>query len=273
MSRPAHYALRDLLYGDPARAVPWIAAALGVGVGLLSRSSTAGLVTAALGAGLWDRMSARMVIEDPRLGEVTLSCPRRGESGGKQVWLTFDDGPGPDTMAVLDLLEQYEARATFFFIGENVSTFSDLPGLRERLKAGGHQVGNHSWSHPNFLFLESEPTRREVERAQCLLDETFPESVAPIFRPPFGYRTEDLFAHLQTAALSAIGWSVNSLDFLSGPADDVVSRVLERTSPGSILLFHDGPGERPRTRQALPQILSSLRAQGYLFGLPAGSSR
>lgn len=267
MSLPVR-ALRDFLYGDPGRAVPYLALGAGIGVGLLTRSAGLGLAAALLSDRIWDRMSPRMVIEDPRLGAVTLNCPRRGPCGGKQVWLTFDDGPGPDTMAVLDRLELAQARATFFFIGDNVARYSNLGVLRERLQAGGHRVGNHSFSHPSFLWLESGLARREVERTQDLLNQAFPDSVAPIFRPPFGYRTEDLFAHLQSLGLSVMGWSVNSLDFLSGPPGDVVTRVLERTRPGSILLFHDGPGGRARTLEALPSILSSLKSQGYIFGRP-----
>jgi peptidoglycan/xylan/chitin deacetylase (PgdA/CDA1 family) len=209
-----------------------------------------------------------MVIDDPRLGSLTLSCPRRSSSGQKQLWLTFDDGPGPDTDAVLDILERFEAPATFFLIGEKVGAYSDLERLKARLKAGGHKVGNHSWSHPNFLLMGSEPTKTEIEQTQHELSQHFSDELLPIFRPPYGYRTESLFSHLQAAQLSVVGWSVNSLDFLSGSVSKVVKRVLEQTQPGSILLFHDGPQRRTRTLKALPSILSDLKAQGYTFAVP-----
>ena len=269
MRQLPHHPLRDMLYGDPGRAVPWICIALGVGAGLLTRSPGMGLATVVLGGQIWDRLSPRMVIEDPRLGALTLNCPRHTSSGQRQVWLTFDDGPGPDTEAVLDILEQFGASATFFFIGEKVRAYQDISGLRERLKAGGHKVGNHSWSHPNLLTLDSEPTKAEIQDAQQQLSEAFPEVLLPIFRPPYGYRTESLFTHLQSAELSLVGWSVNSLDFLSGTSKTVVKRVLQRTAPGSILLFHDGPKRRTRTLRSLPTILSSLKAQGYAFGVPS----
>lgn len=264
--------LRDTLYGDPGRAVPRLTVALGVGVGLLTRSPVAGLATVLLGGQLWDRLSPRLVIEDPRLGALTLTCPRRAPEGGKQVWLTFDDGPGPDTDAVLDILERYRARATFFLIGEKIATYPELDRLKARLAAGGHRVGNHSWSHPSFLSLTSARTEEEISRGQAVVCEHFPDTALPIFRPPYGYRTETLFFHLQSAGLSAVGWSVNSLDFLSGPVRDVVGRVLEQTRPGSILLFHDGPEKRQRTVEALPHILGSLRERGFVFGVPSRES-
>ena len=262
-SRP-YQPLLDLLYGDPGKVVPWINVALGVGVGLVTRSPGAGLATTLVASQVWNRMSPRMVIEDLRLGAMTLTCP----PAGRQVWLTFDDGPGPETDAVLDLLQRYEASATFFFIGENVSRYADLDRLRERLQAGGHRVGNHSWSHPNFLRLGRDAAEFEVDNSQRLLDETFPDSVMPMFRPPFGYRTEGLFTHLKAVGLAMIGWSVNSLDFLNGPAQSVTSRVLRLTRPGSILLFHDGPFGRQRTLEALPEILSGLESDGYVFSVP-----
>jgi peptidoglycan/xylan/chitin deacetylase (PgdA/CDA1 family) len=266
-----YHPLRDFVYGDPGRAVPWLTVALGLGVGLLTRSPGAGLATVVLGGQVWDRMSPRMVVEDPRLGEMTLTCPRRADGGGKQLWLTFDDGPGPETDAVLDILQEYEAAATFFFIGERVARCDNRAALRERLLRAGHKVGNHSWSHPNFLRLPSEQARQEVVETQRMLAEAFPGSVLPIFRPPYGYRTECLFHHVRAIQLSMIGWSVNSLDFLSGSAECLIDRVLSRTQPGSILLFHDGPEKRARTVEALPAILSGLKAQGYVFGVPEAS--
>jgi peptidoglycan/xylan/chitin deacetylase (PgdA/CDA1 family) len=263
-----HHPLRDLLYGDPARAVPMLNLALAAGVGLLTRSPGLALATAVAGDRIWDRLSPRMVIEDPRLGPLTLNCPRRTPDGRKQVWLTFDDGPGPDTGAVLDILEQHQARATFFLIGHQVESCAGLPALRRRLQAAGHLVGNHSWSHPSFLALDSRRTLEELQRTQSCLREAFPDSVTRLFRPPYGYRTEALFTHARAQGLQIMGWSLNSLDFLSGPAGALVQRVLSRAAPGSILLFHDGPQGRRRTLAALPEILAALTRQGYAFGTP-----
>jgi peptidoglycan/xylan/chitin deacetylase (PgdA/CDA1 family) len=268
MKTPLHHRLREQLYGDPGRVVPWLAVAFSLGVGALTRSPGAGLGSLVLAGQLWDRFSPRLVIEDPRLGALTLNCPRRDSAGRKQVWLTFDDGPGPDTETILDILEDHQAPATFFLIGEQLKNYSRLEALRQRLSSAGHRVGNHSWSHPSFLGLSAPAARQEVWRAQELIEQSFPNSTLPIFRPPYGYRTEDLFAHLQAARLSTIGWSVNSLDFLSGPAETMVDRVLGLAVPGSILLFHDGPERRERTVSALPAILRGLRQRGYEFGVP-----
>lgn len=263
-----HHRFRDFLYGDPRRAVPWIYVALGVGAGVLARSPAVALATVVLGRQIWDRLSPRVVIEDSRLGALTLTCPQRSRGGDKQLWLTFDDGPGPATDAVLDVLEEFQAPATFFFIGQKIADYPNIAELRARLAAGSHRVGNHSFSHPNFLTLDSEATRIEVETAQFILSQTFPEASIPVFRPPYGYRTESLFTHVQAANLTTVGWSVNSLDFLSGSAQGVVDRVLRLARPGSVLLFHDGPGLRTRTVQALPAILRGLKEQGYSFVVP-----
>lgn len=263
-----HHRIRDFFYAEPGRAVPWLNMAAGLGVGLLTRSLGLGLASMVVGRQVWDRMSPRMVIEDPRLGPVTLTCPRRSHQQNKQIWLTFDDGPGPDTARVLDILEAFSVPATFFFVGEKVQGYRELTRLGESLERGGHRVGNHSWSHPSFLGLDPESTAREIGSTQRLLDECFPESCLPVFRPPFGYRTENLFRCTRELRLSVMGWSLNSLDFLSGSAAKLVERVVERAEPGSILLFHDGPERRERTLSALPAILSSLQARGYEFAVP-----
>lgn len=261
-----HQRVREFFYGEPEKAVPWLAYGFGAGLGWLTRSPALGLASALLGRRVWDHFSARMVIQDQRLGQVTLRVPQRGPH--RQVWLTFDDGPGPETVPILELLAQYGAQATFFFIGENVSKYGDLTTLAEQIKAGGHRVGNHSWSHPNFLGLTPEACWGELETTHRILQERFSSSWLPVFRPPFGYRTEDLFTHLGKLGLHVVGWNLNSLDFLSGSAQRLTQRVIEKVEPNSILLFHDGPVRRERTLQALPAILEQLHSQGYSFTVP-----
>lgn len=260
---------REFLYGNPGRAVPWLTVALGVGAALGTRSLGVGVATVVAGGLAWDRLSPKLVIEDPRLGPVLLRCPPRGPAGGKQLWLTFDDGPGPDTDKVLDILAAHQARATFFFIGENLRRYPDPDGLRQRLLAAGHRVGNHSWSHRSFLGLDAQATEREIVSTQRFFEQVLPESTLPIFRPPFGYRTEALFTVANSAKLSVVGWSVNSLDFLSGCPSEVIERVIERGEAGSVVLFHDGPQRRERTVEALPEILSRLKARRYEFAVPS----
>ncbi len=261
-----HERIRELFYSEPEKAVPWLAYGFGAGLGWATRSPALGLATALLGRRIWDHFSARMVIQDQRLGQVTLRVPQRGP--GRRVWLTFDDGPGRETVPILEVLKRYNAQATFFFIGEKVAEYAGLSELLERLESGGHRVGNHSWSHPSFLRLNSQECWGEIEATHRILREHFPSIWLPIFRPPYGYRTEDLFTHLARLRLHTVGWSLNSLDFLSGSTESLSQRVVERAEPRSILLFHDGPAGRARTLQALPTILEKLQAQGYSFTVP-----
>ncbi len=268
MTRNIQTELQEMFYGEPEKAVPWLAVGFGLCVGFRSRSLGWGLLTAGLLGKAWDYASPRLVIDDPRLGEVTLRSPRRTQAGGKQVWLTFDDGPGPHTQAVLKVLEEFGASATFFFIASQIPEGDALKSLRGQLESGGHRVGNHSWSHPNFLRLKTPEVRDEVERSDSALRKAFGDLVLPIFRPPFGYRSPLLVEELRRAGLAMVGWSVNSLDFLAGHPGRIVKRVLRLTDPGSVLLFHDGPNDRARTLCALPPILRDLSSKGYAFVTP-----
>lgn len=268
MNDRPHHRARDFLYGDPGRAVPHLATAFGVAVALLSRSPGLGALAWLSGRKAWSCLSARLVIEDPRLGPVTLNCPARSPRGRQQLWLTFDDGPGPDTEAVLDILEKHAAPATFFMIGERAAAYRDPDGLARRLRQGGHRVANHSFHHPNFLTLEPAAVRDEIDSTHDLLDALFGDLLLPLFRPPFGYRDERLFAHTQSRGLEVMGWSVNSLDFLDGSTQALVSRVDRLAEGGAILLFHDGPSQRSRTVRSLPGLLTRLEERGFEFTVP-----
>lgn len=264
--------IQEAFYGEPERAVPWLSVGLGALVGLKSRSLGWGLLTTLAAGAVWDYASPRLVIDDPRLGEIVLRCPRRNPAGGKQIWLTFDDGPGPQTDEVLGLLEEFKAPATFFFIASQIPEGDKLVALRRRLESGGHRVGNHSWSHPNFLRLQPQEVREEIERSSNALKNAFGDLVLPLFRPPFGYRSRVLVEELRRAGMTMVGWSVNSLDFLSGPAERIFNRVLRLTDPGAVVLFHDGPKDRTRLILALGPILRDLRSKGYAFATPTEES-
>ena len=119
-------------------------------------------------------------------------------------------------------------------------------------------MANHSYTHPNFLRLSSHRTRDQIESTQALLEETFQELVVPLFRPPYGYRSSLTLRTANDCGLTSVGWSVNSLDFLSGASQRVFERVSRECKPGSILLFHDGRSGRSRTVEALPLVLRRL---------------
>lgn len=247
----------EYLYGRPERAVPALGLLFSILVGLAFQSLFWFAGTAIVLGGIWSYWSARLVIQDQRLGSIRLACPK------SQVWLTFDDGPGPDTLEIVATLNSFGCPATFFFIGEQVERYVHLPELREALRKGGHSVGNHSYSHPNFLSLSKQAALEEVEQAEALLQDAFPGMVLPLFRPPFGYRKAETFEVAGQLGLEVVGWSVNSLDFLDGPPERMLRRLQAEVSPGDIVLFHDGRKDRGTTAGTLPGLLDWLKARGY----------
>ena len=247
----------EYLYGRPERAVPALGLSFSILVGLILNSFFWFAGTAVVLGGVWSYWSARLVILDQRLGPIRLTCP------ASEIWLTFDDGPGPDTMEIVATLNAYGCPATFFFIGEQLERYAHLPELREALREGGHTVANHSYSHPNFLSLSKQAALTEMERTESLLQEAFPGMVLPLFRPPFGYRKAGTFEVAGRLGLEVVGWRVNSLDFLDGPPERMVRRLQEEVSAGDIVLFHDGRENRGVTAGALPGLLHWLKARGY----------
>lgn len=253
--------LVEALYGEPERTMPALCVGLGLATGLLTHSWRTGVAASLAALLAWDQAARRLVITDQRLGPVRLHCPNRNNAGRPQVWLTFDDGPGPETIQLLELLNEAEMPATFFFIGEQVESFPERALLAELLQVGGHSVANHSWSHPNLLRLAEPQVREELNRTQRLLESHFPGLVRPWFRPPFGYRGRGVMRQL--GGLELIGWSLNSLDFLKGDPARIPERVESLLKPGQILLFHDGRQGRQRTVEALEGVLSVLHRRGF----------
>lgn len=201
--------------------------------------------------------SRHLVIGDQRLGPVRLEC------SSEEVWLTFDDGPGPQTLQIVETLNRAGCRATFFFIGEQLAAYSQLEELRMALVEGGHSVANHSYTHPSFLWQSDDSAFGQMKRTQELLCAHFPELTLPLFRPPFGYRKASTFRQATRLGLELIGWSVNSLDFLNSPPERLLERLKASVKPGSVVLFHDGREGRETTLSALPALLDWLKARGY----------
>ena len=198
-----------------------------------------------------------------RLGKLELNCPAQSLKGQKQIWLTFDDGPGPDTLEIIKILNAFNFPATFFFIGEQVESFPDIDELRNLSRIGNHSVANHSFSHPNFLKLTEREIKTELVRTQDLLAQAFPETCVPLFRPPFGYRNSATLSQALNLGLGVIGWSLNSLDFLAGKPERVCQRIEKQVRAGTILLFHDGRHSRERTVCALSRVLNWLTDNDY----------
>jgi len=186
----------------------------------------------------------------------------RGRRDRNAVALTFDDGPSPDTVGILDVLAEHRLNATFFMVGRAVESF---PDIAQRVFAEGHEVGNHSYSHPLYLFQRGSETRDQVERAQDVIAETV--GVRPILaRPPFGVRTPAYFGATRALGLLTVQWDVAGFDWKTRSGKRIAQDVLRKARAGSIILLHDGDSEgkqdRRQTIAALPLIIEGLRARG-----------
>ncbi len=178
--------------------------------------------------------------------------------------LTFDDGPDPQvTPVILEMLAASGCTATFFCIAERARAH---PGLMRQVVAAGHQVANHTLTHPrHFAFLAGRPLRREVEDAQSLLADL--TGVAPRwFRAPMGFRGPPLDAVLARAGLDLASWSRRGYDSTHGNPATVLRRLLTGTEAGDVLLLHDGnsarrPDGTPVVLSVLPALLAELRAR------------
>ena len=177
---------------------------------------------------------------------------------GKVIALTFDDGPGPYTAQLLDILDQHGAKATFFLIGSKVSAQADV--LR-RMHARGHQLGNHSWSHPELPKLPVGQIAGEIDRTNDAIKQA--TGVTPtVMRPPYGAVNSAVLEQLRLRGMSSILWSVDTRDWADRNSDIVCSRAVAGAHPGAIILMHD---IHQTSVEAVPCILSALKQQGYSF--------
>jgi peptidoglycan-N-acetylglucosamine deacetylase len=176
--------------------------------------------------------------------------------GEKSVYLTFDDGPIPVvTPFVLNTLKSFNAKATFFCIGDNVAKH---PEIYEDIIAGGHSVGNHTYNHLKGWSTGKEIYLENVSRCAGLVK-------SDLFRPPYGRATRSQYSSLGTR-YSIIMW-----DVLSGDFDNKITpqkcfeNVVKNTRNGSIVVFHDSLKAYPRLETALPAVLEHLSSVGYQF--------
>jgi cellulose synthase/poly-beta-1,6-N-acetylglucosamine synthase-like glycosyltransferase/peptidoglycan/xylan/chitin deacetylase (PgdA/CDA1 family)/spore germination protein YaaH len=191
------------------------------------------------------------------------------------VALTFDDGPDPEwTPKILDILKQKGVPATFFVVGENALSH---PGLLNRIVADGHELGNHSYTHPNMSQLSPRAVQLELNATERLV-EAYTGRGMRLFRAPFFGDAEPTTADELGPALAAqqrgylnVGLHVDTEDWqrpgVQAIVDNAVGEVTAGNSDrsGNIVLLHDGGGDRSQTLAALPQLIDALRARGYRF--------
>jgi peptidoglycan-N-acetylglucosamine deacetylase len=180
----------------------------------------------------------------------------------KVVALTIDDGPeAPETPQFLDILRSHNVKATFFVVGKAVEAH---PEILQRTVAEGHAIGNHTWSH-SYRRMSRETARSEIERTAEIIQNTTGVSTQ-FFRPPGGFLNNGVAAYAKSQKQAVVMWSVTVADTDPRATPLVfVNNVLNGARPGSIILMHDGGGDRSRSVKALPGIISGLKQKGYRF--------
>jgi len=186
----------------------------------------------------------------------------RGRTDTASVALTFDDGPSEDTERILEVLRTYDLKATFFMLGRQVELF---PETARRVVAEGHEIGNHSYSHPIYLFRGAGATRLQLERAQEIISK-IAGTQPRLARPPCGVRTPAYFAAAEALGLRTVQWDVAGFDWKERTSTEIADSVLRDASAGSIILLHDADSalkrDRSATVAALPTIIEGLKARG-----------
>ncbi|MCT4604095.1 MAG: polysaccharide deacetylase family protein [Marinifilum sp.] len=182
----------------------------------------------------------------------------RYNSDEKKVYLTFDDGPIPEsTLWTLDLLKEKSVKATFFCVGDNVRKY---PDLYRRIVEEGHAVGNHTHNHLKGWYNN---TQKYIENV--ILASEFIES--KLFRPPYGLIKRSQAKYLKTD-YKIIMWDILSGDYRQDISPERCYRdVMNKIRPGSILLFHNHKKSEKNMRYSVPRLIDELHKQGYEFGI------
>ena len=201
--------------------------------------------------------------EQPRLpyGEPMYTV----KDGPKVVALTIDDGPSPVyTPQILKILHRYGVIASFSMIGRNATAF---PGVAREVAAAGHMIVNHTWDHYNLGSMSAVAVQEEISRATDAIHAATGERPG-MFRAPYGVWPPAAFAYCARAGLTPLAWSVDPRDWSRPGVGTIVRGIVADTRTGSIILEHDGGGNRSQTVAALQIWLPRLLEAGYQFTTP-----
>ncbi len=187
------------------------------------------------------------------------------DDGLKVVALTVDDGPSPVyTPQILAILRRYQVTASFSMIGRNAAAF---PGVAREVAAAGHMIVNHTWNHYNVGYLPAVAVQDEISQATDAIHAATGERPG-LFRAPYGVWPSAVFRYCARAGLTPLAWSVDPRDWSRPGVRTIVRDIVADTRTGSIILEHDGGGNRSQT-VAAPEIwLPRLLEAGYQFTTP-----
>ncbi|WP_427071173.1 polysaccharide deacetylase family protein [Lysinibacillus fusiformis] len=182
------------------------------------------------------------------------------ETNDKVVALTFDDGPTKNTDAILSLLDDYQVKATFFLIGKDLE---GQPKEARKIAEGGHQIGNHTYSHKRMVLKSPAFIKHEIEKTDDLIaDIGYTESI--VVRPPYGKKLIGFPYYLNKHKRETITWNLEPDTFFT-QADEKVRYVKENIRPGSIILMHPMYDSTGNELMAIEEILQTLMDEGYTF--------
>ncbi len=187
----------------------------------------------------------------------------RAASGDKkQIALTFDDGPHPTkTPQILDILNKYDIKATFFLIGKNIENYPDIV---KREISEGHEIGNHTYSHAQLDKLTKADIEKEIREFETTLS-SLCDYTPSIIRPPCGSFGNELKNAVEKINYKIILWSIDTRDWSHTPADTIIDNILSKAKSGDIILMHDYiTGDSP-TPAVLEAIIPRLIEEGYEF--------
>ena len=187
--------------------------------------------------------------------------------GSRKLALTYDDGPNdPHTLRLLDVLAKHEVHATFFLIGRYAQ---QRPDIVHQLVRAGHAIGNHTFTHPNLIFVSEMQTRVQLEECQRVLANAAGFSPT-LFRPPFGGRRPATLRIAKALGLEPIMWSVTGWDWTAPPAEQIVQKVSRQVRGGDVILLHDGShsrfgADRSQTVIATDRLIARYKDEGHEF--------
>ncbi len=184
-------------------------------------------------------------------------------TANQEIALTFDDGPDArNTPEILDILDEYEIKATFFMLGQNANAH---PEIAKEVYKRGHAIGLHTYTHPNFNHLKREEIREEILSNQNAIDKA--TGYRPdIIRPPYGIVNEDFLSVAEELDLTVYTWSCDSFDWKTcNTEEQIIHNITDSIHSGNIILMHDKTSNQLRSRNALPKIIVSLKSRGYRF--------
>lgn len=186
------------------------------------------------------------------------------ETSKKEIFLTFDDGPIPElTHWIIDVLKSYQAKASFFMVGENVER---NPELVARILEEGHSVGNHTHNHLNGFKTRTADYLTNVDQCAKALEPFLNPEKTRIFRPPYGRIAPNQAKKLKKVGYKIILWDILSLDYDSRVSpNNCAQNVIKNAKPGSIVVFHDNIKANKNIRIALPMVLENLTQKGFQF--------